>query len=130
MTLLYNALVNNYPNAFISYSSRDTNQSIYLTALRDSNIDWRLITSILRLNPCEDCVPRQFGTVNINNGVNINSLLDCTAEDGNCPSGCSYPLDTDCNQCSTGSECPTATLPNQIATCTGTPTRCGFASVP
>jgi len=57
MSMLYYALKSNYPLAFVSYSAGVSaeSQTIYLTALNSLRIDWRLITSMLRLNSCEDC---------------------------------------------------------------------------
>ena len=52
----------------------------------------------------------------------------CGVSDGQCPTGCTYPKDVDCNQCNTASDCPTGTS-CQTRTCSGTPKRCGLTSI-
>jgi hypothetical protein len=51
VTMLRDAVISNYPNANVSYVPNGSVQSIYVNVSSSYVVDWRLINSILRVNP-------------------------------------------------------------------------------
>jgi hypothetical protein len=49
--ILRDAVQANYPLVFATYVANGTNQTIFVTGNNGDVVDWRLITSILRINP-------------------------------------------------------------------------------
>jgi hypothetical protein len=83
VSMLYFALKSNFPSAYAIYSASGIdNQSIYVTAPKSANVDWRLATSILRLNICEDCGDDVPGAVSVWDAISVDASDGTTDNSG------------------------------------------------